>query len=604
MLQLYPYQEEGVRFLMEKPDALNRKPHRYLADEQGLGKTIQAIEAAKRLKLKNGIIICPVQVKYNWARQMVKWGLCQEDQIQVINSLSDEPDRTRPWKIINYDLIALTGIIHPLSKMLFCCDYEVAIVDEAHRLKSVDATRTQKILGKDGILGNCYRKWLMSGTPFPNRPIEMYPILASLAPELIAPHNSYGKFGIYFCQGYYDQASREWNFKGANHVDELRERMRPLVLRREVADVHGQLPPVTLSYRYVDVKEKMLAHPEVVALGQDDLMAFEGSFDPETQLPGPTLRRIIAESKTLDAIDIINDTMADNPDAKIAVFAYHTKVIDDLLEQFMGVHPVCVRGGVTAKQKQQAVDDFRRPENRLFIGQIISASEGIDGLQEVCNRVIFVELDWSAGAMAQALSRLHRIGQTKPVFATYIVGQGTMEEAIVRVLDKKQKVISQLIHVTNKTEGTQMTIEQKLDKLISLQEETLAVLKGSGSTNVSTAPAKTTKEEADKVPKEPTAAAAPAEKPKGRGGRPPKAPKVAFPDVQAAVSAHLNKFEKGSEEQVNARNEIADWLETNVGEGAKLAQLEQQPELFEPFLNFIADGATDQTQADDPLAGI
>jgi SNF2 family DNA or RNA helicase len=493
-MKLFPYQEEGVRFLLARPAALNCKNRKLLADEQGLGKTAQGIVAMKRLHAQSALIITPVSVKYNWKRQMVIWGFCDEQQIYVVRSSSDIIPLDCPYIVVNYDLLRYPTIIKQLRKRKF----RVGILDEVHRLKSAAASRTNSVLGKQGIWRNCKARWGFTGTPIPNCPMEIYMLVRTQASQLIAPYVKWVDFGRYFCAGRVDrngvrdvETGVSWNFKGASHIEELRERLAPFMLRRELKDVHRQMPKMLEEIVYLDVS--IDNHPEIIAQKNDEFVCRTEPFNAEAELPGPTLRRIIAECKVPSAFEYIEDTLQSVD--KLVVFTYHRKVTEGLAELSKAYNPVVLYGGINAEKKQRLVDKFiADPNTRLFYIQIIAGGEAIDGLQLVCNNVLFVEFDWSHGAMSQAKARLYRIGQKQTVYCRTLVADNTMESAMAAVLVKKGNVIHKLIATRS---NPKMALEDKIDDLIvALQSNTAALNASFGApvkSDVAAKPAKPAK---------------------------------------------------------------------------------------------------------------
>lgn len=466
VLQLYPYQEAGVDFLMQRPVEMARKPHRLLADEQGLGKTPQAIVAMVRLSAQTGLIICPASVKYNWARKMVEWGLCAKEHIFIVRTGSDTIPSKARFIVVNYDL----AIVPKIHRQLMARKFSVCVLDECHRLKNMNAQRSKLVLGsKLGVVQRAFWKFLLSGTPVPNRPIEFYIVLRTLCPELIEPYTKWVDFGRHFCSGYPSkfgevdrQTGKQWNFKGASNIVELRERIAPFMLRRELKDVYRELPDMVENIVYLDVD--INSHPEVQEQMKDQRVARTEAFNAELEMPQPTIRRIIGECKVPQAIEYITERLDSVP--KLMVFAYHQNVINALEQGLEKFQPVVIKGGVSAEQKDERVQAFvRNPKKRVVIAQIVAGGEGIDGLQKVCSDLIYVEIDWSEGGMRQTKSRLHRIGQTEIVKVTYLLADESLETVMSAVLERKSSVINQLMKGK-----TLMSIEQQLERIANALE--------------------------------------------------------------------------------------------------------------------------------------
>ncbi len=485
MVKLYPFQERGVRFLLSNPPELQGFNRKLLADGMGLGKTVQAIEAGKQLNAKRVLIICPSNVKYNWGRKLIEWNWSNGKDTHIVASSSDIIRPDCRFVIVNYDLLRYDFIFRQLRER----KYKIGIFDEIHRLKNPDSKRTKRILGRrEGLAKHCKIKWGMTGTPIPNRPIEGWPVIQAFVPWLIHPYEKWVDFGKQFCNGRHcrdgergvrdpENPSQQYNFKGASNISDLRKRLKPFMLRREMKDVFKELPPLSEEVIYFEVD--IMEHPEVVEQRNNPLVLRldDEEFIPENEMPGTTIRRIIAESKVPQVFDYVSDTL-DSVD-KLVVFTYHRKVTEDLLKRFeeSGIQCAALYGGVDAKKKQKLVDNFiADPKLRLFFVQIIAGGEALDGLQKVCSHVIFAEIDWSHGAMQQAKARLHRIGQTFPVICKYLLAGNTLETIMASVLQGKDHIIKQLI----RSENYLMALEGLLERMVTALE-TLALNSSSGN---------------------------------------------------------------------------------------------------------------------------
>jgi SWI/SNF-related matrix-associated actin-dependent regulator 1 of chromatin subfamily A len=133
---------------------------------------------------------------------------------------------------------------------------------------------------------------------------------------------------------------------------------------------------------------------------------------------------------------------------KTVVFAWHHEVMARLAEGLSAYNPVVYRGGMNDAQKKEAIREFtdKNAKVNVFIGQLKAAGTGINGLQTVCNTVVFAELSWVPGEIAQAIDRCHRIGQTRNVVNVYLPHvPGTLESAMLQVHLGKERVISALM---------------------------------------------------------------------------------------------------------------------------------------------------------------
>lgn len=453
MNHLYPYQQKAADHLLSIPFGL---PHALLADAPGAGKTISAIAAAKQAGCKTGLIVVPAIIKKQWQHQMVKWGLASEDEIQILYGL-DAHVNNHPWVIVNYDIIRTEEI----RKQIFAKKFHCIIMDEAQRLKSHDTIQTKSVFHKSyGVAANCYWKWALSGTIIPNRPVELYPILKTMAPKVIENYGSWIAYTNRYCGGAAAQG------KGASNIEELTEALQPFMLRRSLADVWQEMPKLIENDVYISVNYQ--DHPEWLGEG----FMYE-----------PTERRLIAEAKIPAVLAYILDRLSSGIE-KIVVFTYHREVSEQLAKS---LNCAKIYGGMTPNQKEINKALFLTAKNcHVIIIQIGSGGEGLDGLQEVCNEVIEAEPEWSPGKEDQAIARIMRLGQTKPVILTRLLASNSYEETVYKSNNKKRRVIEiitkpnggSFVMAKTTTSATKLSLEENLDAIRQHLENISTVMQG------------------------------------------------------------------------------------------------------------------------------
>lgn len=431
---LLPFQQVGVDYIKERKYSL-------LADDMGLGKTVQSLSAALELGAKKILIVCPSSIIPQWLEKSKEFF---PDYFQ--ETFTNKPLQSRHFsKFILVSGYSRAGTNQGKLKLLQL-QYDFVIVDEMHFLKNPQAMRTKNILGGKSIctitgkespgsfLANAQKVCLMSGTPILNRPSEAYIILKAFAPKSLGKYLPWPIFIRRFCG---------FQAKGATHTDELAAILSAFILRRTKEQVLTELPPVVESIVHV-----------------------KGIYDPEDEFI-PTRRKLVSLAKVDFTIEYVQDLLQTID--KIFLVAYHRETIQKLQEAFKG--SVILQGGMTSEQKHKSINEFKTNDDcKILIGQISVAGYGIDGLQNVCNYIVFAELDWSPGILEQAKDRLRRMGQTKTVFAHYLIASNTIEEEIDLKLEWKREVISKLIIpalVTQEKKELSMTqhIEAMLEQL-------------------------------------------------------------------------------------------------------------------------------------------
>ena len=164
-MKLENYQITGAKFLENNYHAL-------LGDDMGLGKTAQAIRACDFVTSNITLVICPASVKYHWENEFKKWSLITR-KVEVVENGKHKFSNTSNVIIVNYDLILRIRIFEYLNKF----NWDVVICDEAHYLKTLTSRRSKLILGRFGLIKNAKYKWMLTGTPIENRPIDLFPML-------------------------------------------------------------------------------------------------------------------------------------------------------------------------------------------------------------------------------------------------------------------------------------------------------------------------------------------------------------------------------------------------------------------------------------------
>ena len=158
-----------------------------------------------------------------------------------------------------------------------------------------------------------------------------------------------------------------------------------------------------------------------------------------------TLRRITELAKAGDCVELLEAELADRAIEKVVVFATHRDTITALANGLDAFGVRVIHGGVSDTQRQKAIDEFQEDENvRVFIGQTVAAGTAITlHANGACQDVVFVSADWVPANNAQAVARVHRKGQTGNVVARFLHLENSTDEAVMRALARKTRMISE-----------------------------------------------------------------------------------------------------------------------------------------------------------------
>jgi len=411
---LYPFQKEGVAFV-EK-----RQGRALIADSMGLGKTAQALAWLQlHPDRRPALVVVPASLKLNWKREAEMW--MSDPKVQILSG--KKPDRPIHGDIIviNYDI--LPSWVGRLQE----CRPEVVIADEIHYIKNRSAKRTKAfkalVKGVPYVIG-------LSGTPIVNRPVEAFNALSIIEPTLFP---SFWKYAQRYCGARHNGFG--WDFTGASNTEELNKKLSRVMIRRRKEDVLKELPAKTIS-----IVPMPLDNEREYYKVEEDFIGWLQAIDPDKAARAQNaealakieaLKQLAIKGKIKMAIQWIRDYL--DSDGKLVVFCTHRSTVDSLMEEFGDV-AVKVDGSVSGKARDEAVQAFQtRPDIRLFVGNMNSSA-------------VFLELGWGPGDHTQAEDRIHRIGQeADAVNIYYLIAEGTIEEQIMGLIDKKRLVLDQVL---------------------------------------------------------------------------------------------------------------------------------------------------------------
>lgn len=423
------YQVQGVRFVQR------RNGKAIIGDDMGVGKTYQAIAyLATHAESLPALVVCPANAKFVWLSQ-----LKEHAGMSAFVCEGRTPKRLRHkiW-IINY------AILHHWEEALIDANPRGLVIDECHRIKTMTAKRTMacRAIAKECDC-NCIIP--MSGTPILNSPIEFFPALNLVAPDLFP---AYWKYAMRYCKPRRGYRGRGWIFSGCDHPEELHKIAGTVMIRRMKQQVLTELPDRTVNVIPVRIdnrREYRRACDEFVTWLRDT----KGAKAAKKARGGAValmrigaLKKLVAVGKLKGLIDWITNWF-DTTDRKLVVFAWHRDITQAIIKAFPGCSHII--GGTKTKLRQRAVRRFQcNPNVRLFVGNIKAAGECIT--LTAASDVLFAEIGWTPGEHDQASDRVLRIGQTaKKVSVYYMVGQRTIEEDILQVIDDKRKVVNAIL---------------------------------------------------------------------------------------------------------------------------------------------------------------
>lgn len=440
--KLLPFQENAVLFAL----ARNRS---YLALDPGLGKTPVAAVIAQTLDDQNpvaGLYICPPFLTRNTESEFFKWspqlGATRYNEFSICSWFCILPDSILTRHSVQKDILKFTKDAE--AKGLIT----ILFVDEAHRFKNDEAARTKALFGFRGKIGiaHLFNKIVyLSGTPMPNRPIELFPVLNHSAPQTIQNMSKH-EYAEKYCGAFQNRWG--WDYSGSSNVKELVANViGTFMLRYKKSEVLKELPQkleemVVLSEKLPPRLEK-LSERILSQMSPDDLMKgqIQVSLDKDV-LHLSTYRKELGAVKVQAASDYIKYLLEETDDS-ILVFAIHKDVIWHLNKELSKYHPLVITGDTRMELRDAYVKEFQNNERRrVFIGNIQAAGTGLTLTK--ATRVVFAEFSWVPADNDQAADRAHRIGQTDNVFVQYLVLENSIDKAVIETVLRKKKITALL----------------------------------------------------------------------------------------------------------------------------------------------------------------
>lgn len=464
--KLHNFQKEGLDFLLKSSG------NALLADEMGLGKTVQTLAyLATEKQAMPALVIAPLVTLRNWQREIGNFMKKKSRNGRLIESEIPSSTAIRKGKsqeigkfdfyIINYEL--LEKRLADLSKL----NIRSIICDEVQNLRS-KSTKKYAAVKKLAALDSVKYRIGLSGTPIYNRGSEIWPIVDILRPGLLG---SFKEFCEYFCYV---------NDKGkAIVLENKRESLRSelcnhVMLRRKKSDVLKELKDKVRYKEVIDsdstyynkeldkIWKKLEAEQKQAETEFDKSASYHRAIQSERQAAGV--------AKLPHVINFVKNIM--EIDESVVVFCHH-RAIHDLLHKSLGEYnPASIIGGQSDNLRQLQIDMFQEGKTKLMIAGLRAGNVGINLTR--AKYVIFAELDWSPAIHRQAEDRLHRIGQKNTVFAYYLIGNGTLDDHVAKILvDKSYEIDSVMDSVGESFENKEkadLILAQIQDKLNSAQK--------------------------------------------------------------------------------------------------------------------------------------
>lgn len=462
---LYKHQIRGANMALRAFGALDAKtPGGGFGElfEMGCGKTLTTIAVAGALynlgKIDRVLVVAPTSVCSVWPHDLNQFATFpwearvllgdKKKRLKALNELENWPFKALRIAVINYESTHREGIFEALAAY----KPDLIVCDESQRIKNPSAAQS-KALHKLGDAAPF--RMILSGTPVQNNAVDLYSQYRFLDPAVYGA-NFYAFKNRYCIMGGYGQHQ----IVGYRNMDELVEKEHSVayrVTKEECLD----LPQQTFINRYVQFTDaeqaiyEQLRKSSFLELETGEnvtattiltmylrLMQLTGGFLTADESTRPKQ----VNTAKLDALaDIVDDYVVD-AGKKLVIFArFRAEIaaIENLL-RLRKIQYGSIYGDVLMEERGKIVEDFQtNPDTKVFVAQIQTAGLGIT--LHAASTAVFYSYDYNYANYAQALARIHRIGQRLPVTYIHLVVDGSIDEKILAALENKEDMAKTVV---------------------------------------------------------------------------------------------------------------------------------------------------------------
>jgi SNF2 family DNA or RNA helicase len=431
----FDYQVQAARVALRR-----MRGRAILADEVGLGKTIEAGLVLAELRLRGladrTLVITPAGLVTQWQEELER-----KFAVPTVTASREltEPEQDRDHPVFVASLAAARR--DPLKSLLTTAQWDLLVVDEAHRVRTPRSAsgKLVRALKSRHLL-------LLTATPVENKLQDLYEMISLVSPGLLGTAAQF--------RAAHGTVNGGTALEPQN-VAALRKRTAEVMIRHRRSEVSVLLPqrlaetllidpPPAEREWYTDLGDRIRKEGREAAparrLTLRSIARLAGS-SPATA--APALRKVgwddladrtIALPAAPKAAALLAQ-LRRHAGEKILVFTAFRHTLDELAGQVTRADiPAAVyHGSLSRPNKEQAIAAFRDEVDVLLSTE--SAGEGRN--LQFCHVMVNMDLPWNPMQIEQRLGRLHRVGQQHDVLLTNLVAKGTIEEQVLRVLEAK-----------------------------------------------------------------------------------------------------------------------------------------------------------------------
>ncbi|MBC7215446.1 MAG: DEAD/DEAH box helicase [Burkholderiaceae bacterium] len=441
---LRPYQQQGLNWLQFL------RTHGLagiLADDMGLGKTLQTLahlqveKDAGRLD-RPALIIAPVSLLGNWQREAARF--CPQLRSLVLHGKErHEVAQT----LAEYDLVIAPYSILPRDRERWLQNrWHLVVLDEAHHIKNASTHAAQVVYALDTRHRLC-----LTGTPMENHLGEIWSLFHFLMPGFLGSQKR-------FTELYRTPIEKHGD---AERLAQLRARITPFMLRRTKALVAHELPPKVETVLRVQLSGAQANLYETIRLGMEktvrDALAAKGlaksqitildallklrqvCCDPRL-VPLDAAKKVKTSAKLEQLMELLPEMLAEG--RRILLFSQFTSMLTRIEEELQKHKLQWAKLTGQTRKRDEVIERFTSGEVPLFLISLKAGGVGLNLPQ--ADTVIHYDPWWNPAVEAQATDRAHRIGQTQSVWVLKLVAQGTIEERILALQERKAELANSM----------------------------------------------------------------------------------------------------------------------------------------------------------------
>lgn len=419
---LVPYQREAIRFLHK-----NRKV--LLDGAIGSGKTVMCTVASNIEHLKDPktktLVVCPPIMKNTWIRELEKWAkpLIKKFRLVDFNTGRVKLCLADTHVVVPYSLAHKEQVLREILDWLSASSNRTVIIDESHKLRSPTIKTTIQL--HSILLPHVDNLYYASGTPLVRGPCDIYTTKCGIEnePVTLRGYMKYAATYMYSSMDRYSPTGVKYYGARPDKIPEFKAWMKKNSFKITKEQVEKELPPLTIREVFLKLKP------------------FKGK-----PIPMATERMLTALRKLPSVIEYIDDVLEDRDSKKdpLIIFGYTVDVMHELYAHLKkkGYKISFVIGSTSNVEKSKAQHDFQSGITDIYLGGITSGGIGITLTR--ANEMILTELHWNSVDVDQVIGRINRISQKRNMIATCLIAEGTVEEAILKVMKEKAKTIKKV----------------------------------------------------------------------------------------------------------------------------------------------------------------